>query len=180
MEYLITVDIGTTSTKTLAFDKKGKILLKKSVGYPIINPDPDISEQDPWVILKAVKDTVAAIATEMPEGLIGVSFSAAMHSVIVMSKENMPLTNCIIWADNRSKEEANEIKNSAGGAEIYHRTGTPIHPMSPLCKIAWLKKHNKDVFYNASKFISIKEFVFYNLFGKMVNIDYKFLYSIAT
>ncbi|HEY8805211.1 MAG TPA: gluconokinase, partial [Clostridium sp.] len=63
------------------------------------------------------------------------------------------------------------IKNSKIGHEIYMKTGTPIHPMSPLCKIAWIKDNMEEVFRNSSKFISIKEYVFFKLFHKYV-VDY--------
>lgn len=49
---------------------------------------------------------------------------------------------------------------------IYELTGTPIHSMSPLCKIAWFRKNEKSIFKNAAKFISIKEFIWLRLFNK--------------
>ncbi|MGD6887828.1 FGGY family carbohydrate kinase, partial [Staphylococcus shinii] len=52
--------------------------------------------------------------------------------------------------------------------EIYRRTGTPIHPMSPLAKLVWLRNEHPETFEKASKFISIKEYVFHKLFGEYV------------
>lgn len=172
MDYIIGVDVGTTSTKSIAFDLNGRIICKKSIEYDIFNPKPSYSEQDPEEIFAAVLNSIKYLVGEnMNNNLIGVSFSSAMHSVIAVDNNGHPLTNCIIWADTRSNDYARKIKNSEIGHRIYMRTGTPIHPMSPLCKLAWMKDNMKSITEKAYKFISIKEYVFYKLFGKYV-IDY--------
>lgn len=171
MEYIIGVDIGTTSTKAIAFDLDGNVISRKNIGYPILNPEPAWSEQDPEDMMAAVVDSVKYVISENDNKgmkLLGISFSSAMHSVIAIGKEGKPLTNCIIWADTRSKDYAEKIKGSEEGHEIYMKTGTPIHPMSPLCKLCWIRDNNKDLFDKTYKFISIKEYVFLKLFGEYV------------
>jgi gluconokinase len=170
-QYIITVDIGTTSTKTSAIDKSGNILTHHSIPYPIINNETDFAEQDPIVILDAVKNTITAVVEKAGPEVLGVSFSSAMHSLILLDYNNNLLSNAIIWADNRSKLEAEQLRNAKEGLDIYLKTGTPIHPMSPLCKIEWLKKNDQEKFEKTSKFISIKEFIFHHFFGEFV-IDY--------
>jgi gluconokinase len=169
--YIITVDIGTTSTKTSAINTVGNIIAHDAVAYPILSTQPDFAEQDPEVILNAVKSTIKAVVEKAGDDILGVSFSSAMHSLILLDKHNQLLTNSIIWADNRSKLEAEQLRNSQEGFDIYLKTGTPIHPMSPLCKIEWIKKNDRKKFDKASKFISIKEYIFFRLFGQFV-IDY--------
>lgn len=174
MDYIIGVDIGTTSTKSIAFDMQGNILAKKSIFYPIYNPQSSWSEQKPEEIFNAVLDSIKMVVEESRcsgNTLLGVSFSSAMHSLIAVDKDGTPLTDCIIWADTRSKEYADKIKESSDGQKIYIRTGTPIHPMSPLCKLCWLKDNMKDMFEAAHKFISIKEYVFLKLFKQYI-VDY--------
>jgi gluconokinase len=70
----------------------------------------------------------------------------------------------MIWADNRSASIAEKIKQSAAGEMIYEQTGTPVHAMSPLCKILWLKENTPELFYTAAKFISVKEYIWFKLF----------------
>ncbi|QMU31166.1 gluconokinase [Adhaeribacter radiodurans] len=177
MHYMIGVDIGTTSTKAVGFNLQGHVLAEKSVEYPLLNPQPSYSEQDPDEVYQAVLDSISAVTTAARTigftvaGLAGISFSSAMHSLIVLDVEGNLLTNSITWADTRSKEYANQIKNSAAGHNIYRRTGTPIHPMSPLCKLVWMQAEQPELIQKAHKFISIKEYVFYRLFGQYV-IDY--------
>ena len=174
MEYLIGLDIGTSSTKAIAFDLKGNVISKCNIGYPILNPKASWSEQSPEEMFEAVVNSIKQVVNENANKgnkLLAVSFSAAMHGLIAVDENGDKLTDCIIWADTRSKEYSETIKNSKIGHEIYMKTGTPIHPMSPLCKLAWMKDNMKEIFKNTNKFISIKEYVFFKLFGTYV-VDY--------
>ncbi|MBU3190023.1 gluconokinase [Clostridium bowmanii] len=174
MEYLIGLDIGTSSTKAIAFDLLGHVISKCNIGYPILNPRSSWSEQNPEEMFDAVINTIKSVVSENDKKgnkLLGVSFSSAMHGIMAVNENGNKLTDCIIWADTRSTEYSERIKNSKIGHEIYMKTGTPIHPMSPLCKLAWMKDNMGLIFKNAFKFISIKEYVFYKLFHKYV-VDY--------
>lgn len=171
MQYIIGLDIGTSSAKAVAFDLKGMAMAENQIAYPILNPIATHFEQDPLVIFQAVISTLARtvqiMRAKFPQyALGGVSLSSAMHSLIAVDEQGRLLTNSIIWADNRSKQQADSLKGSAHGHEIYLNTGTPIHPMSPLCKLMWMKENNPTVFNKAYKFISIKEFVCWRLFGQ--------------
>jgi gluconokinase len=94
------------------------------------------------------------------------SLSSAMHSLMVLNKKNKPITPLITWADTRSAGIAERLRNLPEAEHIYNATGTPIHSMSPLCKIIWLRENKPHIFETAFKFISIKEFIWYRLFGK--------------
>ncbi|CAM4434507.1 MAG: gluconokinase [Paenibacillus macerans] len=174
LTYMIGLDIGTTSTKAVLFERSGKVVASANEEYPLYTPSASIAEQDPDEIFSAVVAVVRQIMKKSglaPEQIGFVSFSTAMHSVIPVDKDGKPLMRCITWADNRSVDYAERLKNELGGHEIYLRTGTPIHPMSPLTKLMWLRQEQPDIFQKTRKFISIKEYVFLQLFGEYV-IDY--------
>jgi gluconokinase len=172
--YVLGVDIGTTSTKSVLFSESGEVIAKHTIGYPLYTPTPMTAEQDPEQIYQAVVGTMRETLNKSaisPSQLLCVSFSSAMHSLIAIDGSGNPLTQCITWADNRSEPWAEKIKKEWNGHSIYLRTGTPIHPMSPLSKLVWLKEEKAEIFSKAAKFISIKEYVFYKLFGQYV-VDY--------
>ncbi|CDQ38182.1 MULTISPECIES: gluconokinase [Virgibacillus] len=169
--YYLGVDIGTTSTKAVLFNKQGEVITNHTINYPLHTPNPLVAEQDPDEIFNAVSTCIRETVRNSeinPGHLQFVSFSSAMHSFIAVDKEGKLLTNSITWADTRSATHAEQIKQSEYGHLIYRRTGTPIHPMSPLSKLVWLKDEKPELFNQAAKFISIKEYVFYRLFGKYV------------
>ncbi|CQR51332.1 Gluconokinase [Paenibacillus riograndensis SBR5] len=172
--YMIGVDIGTTSTKAVLFEENGRITAQANQGYPLHTPSPSVAEQDPEQILSAVFHTISTVMKDSavrPDSVLFLSFSSAMHSVIAVDRTGNPLTPCITWADNRSAGCAARLRDELGGHALYLRTGTPIHPMSPLTKLMWLGEEQPDLFRQTFKFISIKEYIFAKLFGEYV-IDY--------
>lgn len=161
--YFTGIDIGTTSTKGVVFDISGKVLAQKSVAYEMFHPKPNWSVQNPDDIYIAVTECLAFL--DKRSLLETLSFSSAMHSIMAVDIDGKPLTNLIVWADNRAIEIGSALKKSELGQEIYQRTGTPIHPFSFLCKILWLKANEPEIFEKAHKFIGIKEYVWHKLFG---------------
>lgn len=173
---IIGVDIGTTNTKTLAFTSDGRVVAQAAVTYIPVEAGAGLHELDPMVLFNAVLETMQQVIQQINVAVLqGVCFSSAMHSLMAVDATGEPLTNLITWADLRSKEQAERLKNSEAGTRIYQRTGTPVHPMSPLCKLMWMKETEPALFNAAHKFIGIKEFIFHRLFGK-----YRIDHSIAS
>ncbi|OCA88242.1 gluconate kinase [Bacillus sp. FJAT-27225] len=177
-KYVIGLDIGTTSTKASLFSKEGWQVSSAAVEYPITHPKPDWAEQNPEQIYTAILESIREVIkkSKIDTGeLIAIGISAAMHSIMAVDENGQPLTNCIIWADNRSHYYAEKLKAEWNGLDIYRRTGTPIHPMSPLSKLLWMKYEQPALYEQASKWISMKEYVMWKWFG-----DYIVDYSIAS
>jgi gluconokinase len=168
MQYTIGIDIGTTNTKAVAFSIEGQVLGVSAASYPAISEKPGWHELDPVLLFDAtisvLKDLVGRLAGK--EELCGISFSCAMHSLVAVDKQGMPMTLAMTWADLRSQAYAHALKNTEAGKRIYRQTGTPVHAMSPLCKLLWLRDNRPDIFRDASRFISIKEYIWWRLFGK--------------
>ncbi len=166
--HVVGVDIGTTSTKAVVFDLDGKVKGDETVGYPLHTPAPGIAEQDPEEIfgatVAAIRGAVAAAGAAAGD-IRSVGFSAAMHSLIAVDGDGRPLTASITWADTRSSGSAERILREMDGLQVYMRTGTPVHPMSPLAKLVWMRGNMPDVFRRAARFVGIKEYVFFRLFG---------------
>ena len=172
MSVIIGLDIGTTSTRAIVFDFQGNVLHAQYQEYPILNLQPTYSEQNPDEIFAAVLHTLRQVLVNLnPTEVAGIGFSSAMHSLLAVNAQGQPLTNSIIWADNRSQAQADALRNTLTGQDIYHYTGTPIHPMIPLSKLMWLRQYQPAIFAAAHKFISIKEYVWYKLFGTF-QVDY--------
>jgi gluconokinase len=175
--FVLAIDIGTTSTKVLAVSEAGQVLKSHQAYYPTHYPKPGFAEQDPHQIFKAVMEGIRATINDISSDLqiAAISFSSAMHSLMAIDKKGAPLTPLIIWADTRSAEQAARLRNTELGNRLHDQTGTAIHPMSPLCKLLWWKEHEPELFRSAYKFISIKDYVIFQLSGEFV-IDH----SLAT
>jgi gluconokinase len=172
---IITIEIGTNAVRVVAFSLTGNTIASMKGSYPTFHSQPDYSEQDPEQIfitmLYVLKNLLNEHIHPHKIKVASICFSASMHSVLAVDKSGIPLGNAVTWADNRAKKEAQKLKNSAASKSIYTATGTPIHPMSPLLKIAWFKNNDKERFKHASKFIQLKTYIIQQLTGDCL-IDY--------
>ena len=175
MKCVITIELGTNAVRVFAFDLKGNVIASMKGHYPTFHPGPDYSEQDPEQIFITMLFVLKNLLNEKihPNNhkVACICFSSYMHSVLAVDAAGVPLGNAITWADNRAKKEAYELKNSPQGKSVYTATGTPIHPMSPLLKIAWMNNNDQDRFRRTSKFLSIKSYIIQQLTGEYL-IDY--------
>jgi gluconokinase len=168
MEYILGIDIGTGSTKAVALNLKGETIAVHQVYYETTSPQTGFSEQDPDVIWLAFKTCLLTLYDELAVQPLAISIGSAMHSLILADENADLLSPMINWADSRSSTIASRMKNSPIGKHLYERTGTPIHAMSPICKIIWFKENQPEVFEKAKRFFSIKEYIWYKLFGDFV------------
>lgn len=171
MNYFIGIDIGTGSTKAVAVNLSGEPVHSTQVSYPTLTPELTYSEQAPELIWQAFIKCLLRIIDHFKEKPGGIVLSSAMHSVIPVDENGNPLMNMITWADNRSASIAKKLQASALGEKIYRESGTPIHAMTPVCKIKWLNENQYALFKKTYKFISIKEFIWHKLFGEF-EVDY--------
>ena len=173
--YVIGVDLGTGSAKAIAMNDAGAIIDTAQVTYPILEPQPGFQEQPPTLIWNAFLNCIASITQQLQRSPSAISFSSAMHSTIPVNAHGDPLMNTIIWADNRSAAIARNLRQTPVAKNIYEETGTPIHAMTPVCKIIWLQTHQATIFKETAKFISVKEYIWHKLFHV-----YETDYSIAS
>lgn len=168
MQYLIAIDIGTTSTKALAVDAYGATLASCNVPYKLYHPRHDCAEQDPADILAAVFKCLQRLQrTCLKQGnLQGIVFSAAMHSLMAVNDAGIPLTPLLTWADNRAADIATKLRLEKPA--LYTRTGTPLHAMSVLPKLIWMRENQPDIFRAARRFCGIKDYVIYQITGQWV------------
>ncbi|HEX5169998.1 MAG TPA: gluconokinase, partial [Cyclobacteriaceae bacterium] len=165
MPYILGVDIGTGSTKAVAISEQAdSVLLTEQVSYPTFQPMPHCSEQSPELIWQAFVKCIRQVISKLKEEPKAIGLSSAMHSIIPVDQNGIALMNMITWADGRSADIAKRIRSSPPAKTLYEATGTPIHAMSPLCKLVWLNENQRDIFTKAHKFISIKEYIWFKLF----------------
>ncbi|MDF7683347.1 gluconokinase [Lactobacillus sp. ESL0679] len=167
MDYSIGIDIGTTSTKALLYHDN-QVVASSHQGYKLFRDETGMAEENQADILNAVAEVLRAVMTKVNfqnDNLACIAFSSANQSLIALDKDFHSLTRLQTWADTRSAKYAAELKATPLGKKIYQNTGTPIHPMSLLAKIMWLKREEPEIFQKAAYYCGIKEYVIYHLFG---------------
>jgi len=172
-ELVIGLDIGTTSVKACVFTIHGKLITEAEEMNSFHYPQQGWAEQDAMEIersaVRAIREAVRKAEIGKDE-LISIGFSAAMHSLVLVDEAGVPLSPALIWADGRGTEQVHQLSETMK-QQIYSQTGTPVHPMTPLIKLLWMKETHYEPYLKATYFMSIKEYLIYSWFGERM-IDY--------
>ena len=169
------VDLGTSSLKAGIFDSNGKEIGFSSVENSIIFSSPGMAELNPEKIFQSFLDIVKQCIKKSKisvNNLEAIGLGTQMHSVIAIDSRGNCITNAIIWADTRAKNQAESIKEKFDYEKMSFNTGCRVtHPSYPLSKILWLKENEPHLYQKSYKFITIKEYILSRLFGDFF-IDY--------
>ena len=118
--YLIGLDIGTSGTKCLLCDDEGKVLASSTQTYPLYTPRHGWAEQNPEDWWEAVKRGLKALFEKHPvdkDRIIGLSFSGQMHGLVALDDQMNVIRPAILWCDQRTQKQCDEITEKAGGLE---------------------------------------------------------------
>jgi len=174
---MLGIDIGTTNVKAALYSFSGKEILVESSSYSLHTDEEGAAIQDANEIKENVFLVIQKITAECQnEGynISMISFSSAMHSLLAVNEQGKAISPVMTWGDRRAESYVEQLKNKTG-TELYHRTGTPIHPMSPLVKFLWLQEEQPEIMEKAHRFLGIKSYILYQLFN-----EYYTDYSIAS
>jgi len=170
MSYLLGIDIGTSGTKTLLISDRGRILASVTVEYPSYAPKPAWSEQAPedwWkATVKSVRSAVRAAGVKASD-VTGIGLSGQMHGSVLLDKAGKVLRRAILWNDQRTGAECEEITQAAGGREkLIALVSNPALTGFTAPKILWVRKHEPRLYERVAKILLPKDYVRYCLTGE--------------
>ncbi|MUG87068.1 xylulokinase [Paenibacillus timonensis] len=169
MKYVIGIDLGTSSVKTLLVNQNGEIAGEASASYPLIQERPGFSEQDPeeWV-----KGTMTCLKQLLKESGVaagdveGVSFSGQMHGLVLLDEQNNVLRNAILWNDTRTTKQCRDI-DAKLGSKLLDITRNAALEGFTLPKILWVQENEPELFAKASRFVLPKDYLRYRMTGQV-------------
>jgi sugar (pentulose or hexulose) kinase len=166
-KYFLTLDVGTTSVKITIFDLFGRIIGTSLKEYTLNTPSQNIVELNPEVYWECGKEGLIEVIkkAQVPrEDIVSIGVCSQGETLILLDNHGKPLRNAIVWMDNRSIEEAAELKSKLG---VIKCTGQPdVYPTWTATKILWLKKNEPSVFSKVQKFLLVEDFMIYKLSGE--------------
>ena len=152
------LDIGTTSAKVCAFDDAGTLVAERSGAYELRYPSPGAAVQDAPEIVAVAERILREILAELPEAPAGLGISAAMHGLLLLNREGEPLGPILTWADVRAQAVMDDFPPELRD-RLRTRTGTPVHPMSPLVKLRWLHDRHPERVARAATVADLKTYL---------------------
>ena len=167
MRYVIGLDIGTSGTKTVLFDEKGKTVASKTVEYPLYQPENGWAEQDPLDWWNAASEGLRAVTAGVDSSEIaGIGLSGQMHGLVMLDKNGSVLRRAIIWCDQRTGEECREIEEKVGRKRLIEITANPALTGFTASKILWVRKHEPQIYEKCAHILLPKDYIRYMLTGE--------------
>lgn len=148
MSCFMGIDLGTSGVRTLIVQPDGKILSASSERYSISTIAKNFAEQNPeewWkATARTIKNTIEK-AKIKPSMIKAISFSGQMHGMVIIDKDLNNIRPAIIWCDQRSKDQINEIYEIVGKNKLRNITLNPLSAGSLLTSLMWLKENEEKV-----------------------------------
>ena len=170
-EYILSIDIGTSSAKAILVSISGKIIKFDTEPYGVIFGNSGKVEQNPKEVFNKIILLINRIllnTNTKPSNLIAIVLDGILHSLIPIDKNDDVLSLALLWADTRSVEQSKKLRNQLDNEEIKIKTGCSIHPLYYLSRLLWFKEKNNSVFNKSFKFISIKEYILKRFTGQYI------------
>ncbi|MCA9230085.1 MAG: xylulokinase [Planctomycetales bacterium] len=170
MSVCIGIDVGTSGTKALAIDAKGRVLAEASASYPCHHPKPLWSEQDPedwWQATVKVVRSVVKQAKLKPADVAAIGLSGQMHGSVFLDRNDQVIRPAILWNDQRTESECQEIERRAGGRKrLIKMVANPALTGFTAPKILWLRNQEPRNFERTTKVLLPKDEIRRRLTGE--------------
>lgn len=168
MAYYIGVDIGTSGTKTVLFDERGAVVASATEEYPLYQPQNGYAEQQPQDWAHAALHTIATVMQRSGvtnTEVRGIGLSGQMHGLVMLDAENRVLRPAIIWCDQRTARECEEMTRRIGAKRLIEITANPALTGFTASKILWVRNHEPEVYAQCAHILLPKDYVRWVLTG---------------
>lgn len=159
-DVVLAIDLGTTATKVIAVDRNAGVVASAEHGYPMRTTPSGEATHDPEQVWDAAVRALREVASA-GHVVRALSLTGAMHTLVGLDSAFKPVTPSLSWADNRAVAEVARLRGTPSGIALHRATGTPVHTMSPLVKLAWFAGQG----FAAARWCGLKDFVTHRLTG---------------
>jgi xylulokinase len=168
--YLLGIDVSTTATKALLVDEQGQVIAVAATEYPYETPQPLWSEQDPslwWYgAVQSIRQVLAQSGIDAGQ-IAGVGLTGQMHGLVLLNEEGAVLRPAILWNDQRTGAQCDEIRARLGKSTLVRITGNDALTGFTAPKILWVRENEPEVFDRARTFLVPKDYLRYQLTGRL-------------
>lgn len=169
MAYVIGIDCGTGSTKTVLFDENGNVISSASAEHPLYQPKNGYAEQNPadWknAMLDTLKKVISTSGVDKKE-IKGIGISGQMHGLVMLDKDNNVIRNSIIWCDQRTSAEIAQMNRIVGHEKFMEITANPALTGWTAAKILWVRNNEPENYKKCCHILLPKDYLRFILTGE--------------
>jgi len=168
MNYLMGIDVGTTSARAILISSDGKFVAEGLGEYPMRMPRPAWAEQDPADWADGTRNAIHGAlrkAKVKPDHIAGVGLTGQMHSSVFLDKENGVIRPAILWCDGRTGAECAEITKRVSKEVLLEEARNIALPGFTAPKILWLKNHEPEAYRRLRHVLVTKDYIRFLMTG---------------
>ncbi|MCL2698443.1 MAG: xylulokinase [Oscillospiraceae bacterium] len=169
MAYILGIDIGTSGTKTVLFSENGTPEASSTHEYPLYTPQNGYAEQnaeDWWhAVVESIKDVLAESAVN-PAEIKGIGLSGQMHGLVMLDADNKVIRKSIIWCDQRTAKEVDELNEKVGHDKLIEITANPAITGFTAAKILWVRNNEPENYDKCRHILLPKDYIRFMLTGE--------------
>lgn len=162
------LDLGTSSLKAVLIDGAGQVLAVAAEDYGMDTPRPGWAEQDPEQWVRAAFTSTRQVlgqAGVMPRRVAGIGLSGQMHGTVCLGRDGLPLRPAILWADQRSGAQVDQVYETVGRAQYAAWIRNPLAAGFQLATWLWLRQHEPAIAHATAHLLLPKDYLRYRLTG---------------
>lgn len=160
--YLVGIDVGTSSTKTVLMDESGAVVAQAVRSYPMYQPGNGWAEQKPEDWSRAAVETLGEVVAKSgvpKEAVRGIGLSGQMHGLVMLDEDKKPLGSSILWCDQRSHQQTEEMKRLLPYEKWLEITANPPIAAWTAAKILWVREHEPERYGKCRYLLLPKDYV---------------------
>ncbi|MEW5959388.1 MAG: xylulokinase [Chloroflexota bacterium] len=168
MTYFLGIDSSTTGVKALLIDEQGQVAGAVTTALTLSTPYPLWSEQNPedwWAGAVASIRRLLSDAGVSGEAIAAIGLTGQMHGLTLLDEAGQVLRPAILWNDQRTGAECDDIRARLGKARLIQITGNDALTGFTAPKILWVQKHEPEIFAKARQILLPKDFIRFKLTG---------------
>ena len=164
---LLGIDVGTTGTKTALFGLDGGLVAAHTDEYPLYQPHNGWAEQDPADWWRAAVNGIRAVLAKAGGAeVLGIGLSGQMHGLVMLDRDGEPLRHSIIWCDQRTEAEIEDMDRILGRQRIIEITANAPMTGFTAAKILWVRKNEPEAYEKCAHILLPKDYIRYKLTGE--------------
>ena len=166
--YFLGIDVSTTGSKALLVDEQGVVVASASAPHTLQSPKPLWSEQNPQEWWQAVSTTIRSVIQQSGldgESVAAVGLTGQMHGLVLLDAAGQVLRPAILWNDQRTQSQCDEIHRRIGREKFIQITGNVALTGFTAPKILWVQQNEPEVYARAHHVLLPKDYIRYQLTG---------------
>ncbi len=163
------LDVSTTGAKALLIDESGEVVSTATTPLPLSTPRPLWSEQEPEAWWDGIVQAIGAALQEAGatgENVKAIGLTGQMHGLTLLDAEGEVLRPAILWNDQRTGAQCDEIRSRLGRERLIQITGNDALTGFTAPKILWVREHEPEIYARTAQILLPKDYIRYRLTGE--------------